>query len=106
MPSYLPFEKEIAELEATLKRLEGEGRADRAEELRRMQIEVVNLKKKIFSNLTPWQTVLVSRHSERPQFLDYVQLIFDDYTELHGDRAIGDDRSLRTGLARLEDMKV
>jgi acetyl-CoA carboxylase carboxyl transferase subunit alpha len=106
MPSYLPFEKEIAELEGTLKRLEGEGRADRAEELRRMQIEVVNLKKKIFSNLTPWQTVLVSRHPERPQFLDYVQLIFDDYTELHGDRAIGDDRSLRTGIARLEDLKV
>jgi len=106
MPSYLPFEKEIAELEATLKKLEGEGRADRAEDLRRIQKEVVSLKKKVFSNLTPWQTVQVSRHPERPQFLDYVNMIFDDYTELHGDRAIGDDRSLRTGLCRLDDMKV
>ncbi len=106
MASYFPFEKEIAELEATLKRLEEEGRADRAEELRRIQKELVSLKRKTFANLTPWQTVLVSRHAERPQFLDYIQLIFDDFTELHGDRAIGDDRSLRTGLARLEDMKV
>ncbi len=106
MPSYLPFEKEIADLESTLQRIEAKGQADRGDELRRIQKEVVNLKKKIFSSLTPWQTVLVSRHPERPQFLDYVKLIFDDYTEMHGDRAIGDDRSLRTGLARLDDMKV
>src|ERR1700693_1462746 len=105
MPSYLPFEKEIAELEASLQKLEASGIAERGEEFRRLQKEIVNLKKKVFSNLTSWQTVLVSRHSERPQFLDYVKLIFDDYTELHGDRAIGDDRSLRTGLARIDELK-
>lgn len=103
MPSYLPFEKDIAELEATLKKIEGEGNA---EEVRRIQKEIVSIKKKIYSNLNPWQTVQVSRHPERPQFLDYVNLMFDEYTELHGDKAIGDDRSLRTGLARLDDMKV
>jgi acetyl-CoA carboxylase carboxyl transferase subunit alpha len=106
MPSYLPFEKDIAELETMLRKLEEEGGADRADEVRRMQKEVVNLKKKKFANLTSWQSVLVSRHPERPQFLDYVSLMFDEYTELHGDKAIGDDRSLRTGLARLDDMKV
>lgn len=106
MPSYLPFEKDIAELETMLRKLEEEGGADRADEVRRMQKEVVNLKKKKFASLTPWQSVLVSRHPERPQFLDFVSLMFDEYTELHGDKAIGDDRSLRTGLARLDDMKV
>jgi acetyl-CoA carboxylase carboxyl transferase subunit alpha len=106
MPSYLPFEREIADLEANLQRLEASGVAERGEEFRRLQKEIVNLKKKVFSSLTAWQTVLVARHPERPQFLDYVKLIFDDYTELHGDRAVGDDRSLRTGLARIDDMKV
>jgi len=106
MPSYLPFEKDIAELEISLQKLEEQGGGDRAEEIRRIQKEIVNLKKKKFANLTPWQTVLVSRHPERPQFLDYVSLMFDEYTELHGDKAIGDDRSLRTGLARIDDMKV
>lgn len=106
MPSYLPFEKDIAELEASLHKMETERGKEKTEELRRIQKEVVSLKKKKFSNLTPWQTVLVSRHAERPQFLDYVNLLFEDYTELHGDRAVGDDRSLRTGLARLDDMKV
>lgn len=106
MPSYLPFEKDIADLEALLRNLEAENSADKAEELRRIQKEVVSLKKKKFAQLTAWQTVLVSRHPERPQFLDYVNLIFDDFTELHGDKAIGDDRSLRTGIARLDDLKV
>ncbi len=106
MPSYLPFEKDIAELEISLQKLEEQGGGDRTEEIRRIQKEIVNLKKKKFANLTPWQTVLVSRHPERPQFLDYVSLMFDEYTELHGDKAIGDDRSLRTGLARIDDMKV
>lgn len=106
MPSYLPFEKDIAELEALLRNLEAENSADKAEELRRIQKEVVSLKKKKFNQLSAWQTVLVSRHPERPQFLDYVNLIFDDFTELHGDKAIGDDRSLRTGIARLDDLKV
>ena len=106
MPSYLPFEKDIADLEATLHKLETEKGKEKADEFRRIQKEIVSLKKKKFANLTPWQTVLVSRHVERPQFLDYVNLIFDDFTELHGDKAMGDDRSLRTGLARLDDMKV
>lgn len=106
MPSYLPFEKDIAELEESLRKIESDRGKDKTDELRRIQKEVVGLKKKKFSSLTPWQTVLVSRHPERPQFLDYVNMLFDDYTELHGDRAVGDDRSLRSGLARLDDVKV
>jgi acetyl-CoA carboxylase carboxyl transferase subunit alpha len=107
-PKWLPFEKEIYEMEELLARLEGgaDGQAGASEEVRRMRRELVNLKRKIYTNLTSWQTVLVARHPERPQTLDYVDLIFDEFVEMHGDRAIGDDRAVRTGLARLGDYRV
>jgi acetyl-CoA carboxylase carboxyl transferase subunit alpha len=105
---YLPFEKEIYELEEVLARLESmeSGQGDVAEEIRRIRRELVNLKKKIYSALTPWQTIQVSRHKNRPLLMDYVDLIFDDFVELHGDRAIGDDRAIRCGFARLGDFRV
>lgn len=101
----LPFEKEIVEAEAALARLETPG-GDNAEVLRRMRADLTQLKKRVYSRLTPWQTVLVSRHPQRPQFMDYVGMIFEDWHELHGDRSIGDDRALRTGFARLGDFRV
>jgi acetyl-CoA carboxylase carboxyl transferase subunit alpha len=105
---YLPFEKEIYELEEVLARLESldAGQGGVAEEIRRIRRELVNLKKKIYGALTPWQTVQVSRHKNRPLLLDYIDLIFDDFVELHGDRAIGDDRAIRCGFARLGDFRV
>jgi acetyl-CoA carboxylase carboxyl transferase subunit alpha len=104
----LPFEKEIFELEQSLARLEAsaEGPLSTAEEIRQMRRELANLLRKVFSNLTPWQTVQVARHQERPQALDYIDLVFEDFTELHGDRAFGDDRAIRAGLARLAEHKV
>jgi acetyl-CoA carboxylase carboxyl transferase subunit alpha len=104
----LPFELDIYELEDLLERLEAgaDGQFGSSEEIRRIRRELVNLKRKIYSNLTPWQTVLVSRHSDRPQTMDYVKLVFEDFVELHGDRAIGDDRALRSGFARLGDFRV
>jgi acetyl-CoA carboxylase carboxyl transferase subunit alpha len=107
-PQRLPFEKEIYEMEELLAKLEASaaGRLGASDEVRRMRRELVNLIRKIYSNLTPWQTVQVSRHSERPQTADYLELIFDEFVELHGDRAIGDDRALRTGFARLGDYRV
>jgi acetyl-CoA carboxylase carboxyl transferase subunit alpha len=106
--SRLPFETEIYEMEALLARLEsgGNGQVDNSEEIRRIRRELVNLKRKIYSNLSPWQTVLVARHPERPQTLDYLELIFDEFVELHGDRAFGDDRAVRTGFARLGEYRV
>jgi acetyl-CoA carboxylase carboxyl transferase subunit alpha len=106
--SRLPFEAEIYEMEALLARLEssGNGLVDNSEEIRRIRRELVNLKRKIYSTLSPWQTVLVARHPERPQTLDYLDLIFDEFVELHGDRAFGDDRALRTGFARLGEFRV
>jgi acetyl-CoA carboxylase carboxyl transferase subunit alpha len=104
----LPFERDIYAMEDLLAQVEGggNGRLGGGDEVRRIRREIANLKRKIYSDLQPWQTVLVARHPERPQFLDYVELIFDEFVELHGDRAIGDDRAIRTGFARLGDFRV
>jgi acetyl-CoA carboxylase carboxyl transferase subunit alpha len=104
----LPFEKEIFEMEALLARLDtataGQGGA--TDEVRRMRRELTNLIRKIYMNLTAWETVLVARHPQRPQTCDYIGMIFDDFVELHGDRSIGDDRAIRCGFARLGDHRV
>lgn len=104
----LSFEKEIYEMEEVLAKLEagGNGQLGGADEIRRMRRDLVRLMRKIYSNLTPWQTVEVARHPERPQTLDYIELIFEEFVELHGDRAFGDDRVFRTGFARLGDFRL
>src|SRR5476651_767770 len=104
--AYLPFEKEIQELEASLARLEAATGQGGSEEVRRIRRELTGLIRKIYNNLTAWDTVLVSRHRERPQTVDYIDMIFDEFVELHGDRAIGDDRAIRTGFARIGDHRV
>ena len=104
-PAPLPFETDIHDLEVSLAALEAAGDAS-ADEAKRVRRELAALLKSRYADLTPWDTVLVSRHKERPQFLDYVDLIFDEFAELHGDRAFGDDRAIRTGFARLGDFKV
>jgi acetyl-CoA carboxylase carboxyl transferase subunit alpha len=107
MPAqWLSFETEIQQLEELLAKLESSGQVGAAEEIRRIRRELVNLKKKIYGSLTAWQTIEVARHLERPQTLDYIELIFDEFVELHGDRAIGDDRAVRSGFARLGDYRV
>src|SRR5262249_45745459 len=104
----LPFEKEIAEMEDLLARLEANasGEVGASEEIRRIRRELVSLKRKKYSSLTAWETVQVARPPQRPQTLDYVELIFDEFVELHGDRAFGDDRAVRSGFARLGDFRV
>src|SRR4029077_5336403 len=91
----------LAKLEA-----KADGQLASSEEIRRMRRELTNLIRKIYSNLSAWHTVLVARHPERPQTLDYIELIFDEFVEMHGDRAIGDDQAIRTGFARLGDNRV
>ncbi len=104
----LSFEKEIYDMQDALAKLEagGNGPLTGVDEIRRMRRDLVRLMRRIYSNLTPWQTVEVSRHPERPQTLDYIDLMFEEFVELHGDRAFGDDRVFRTGFARLGDFRL
>ena len=104
LPAPLPFEQDIHALEQSLAALEanvGDG-----DEVKRMRREVNSLKKARYANLSPWETVQVSRHTNRPQTVDYIDLAFEEFVELHGDRAFGDDRAIRTGFARIDGIKV
>jgi acetyl-CoA carboxylase carboxyl transferase subunit alpha len=104
----LPFERPIYELEMKLEELEGTAGAheNASEEIRRIRQELDDLREKVFANLTAWETVQVARHKDRPQTQDYIELIFDEFTELHGDRAFGDDRAIVTGFAKVGDYRV
>jgi acetyl-CoA carboxylase carboxyl transferase subunit alpha len=101
------MEARLAEMEATYARNRSGGDSTAiAEQIRRLRRELANLKRTIYANLDPWQTVKVSRHPQRPQTRDYLDLIFDQFVELHGDRAIGDDKAIVTGFGHLGDAKV
>ncbi|OWK47253.1 acetyl-CoA carboxylase carboxyltransferase subunit alpha [Fimbriiglobus ruber] len=103
IPDPLPFEQELHDLEQALARVEAadNGSGGSSDEARRMRKEVAAKKRSLYGNLTAWETVLVSRHKNRPQLVDYIESLFDEFVELHGDRAFGDDRAIRTGFARL-----
>ena len=104
----LAFERPIDELEARITRLESAGDAsfEAHDELHKLKRELAELKRKIYSNLQAWETVQVARHLERPKTSDYLDLVFDEFVELHGDKFFGDDRALVTGFAKLDQYKV
>jgi acetyl-CoA carboxylase carboxyl transferase subunit alpha len=105
----LPFEKRIFELEEQLSKLEAELHPNPAtlEAVHSLRMEIMRKKREVFDNLDAWEIVQVARHQERPQTRDYIELLFgDEFIELHGDRAFGDDQAIVTGLAKLEDEKV
>ena len=104
----LPFERPIYELEEQLKKIEQEPNPtpNTKDAIRNMRLEITRMKREIFENLDAWDTCKVARHPERPQTLDYLELVFDEFVELHGDRAIGDDRAILTGFAKLDGQKV
>ena len=104
----LAFETDIHQLEALLERMEADPNASsaHAEEVRRLRRELTNMLKRKYAALSPWEVVMVSRHPQRPQTVDYIEAIFEDFVELHGDRAFGDDRAIRCGFARLGGTKV
>lgn len=104
----LPFERKITELESRLEALEAERdpSAEVKDAIRNMRVELTRVKREIYDNLTPWEIVQVARHEARPQTLDYIELLFDEFVELHGDKAFSDDRAILTGLAKLDDIKL
>ena len=104
----LPFERPIYELEARLQKLDAktEPTPEVRDEVRRLRRELVALTKRVYANLKPWETVEVARHPDRPMMTDYLELVFEDFVELHGDKFFGDDRAIRTGWAKLDAYKV
>lgn len=96
----LAFERPILELEAKIVKLEMAGGSDyaRLEEIRQHKRELADLKRQVYSSLTPWETVQVARHPDRPMTSDYLNLVFDEFVELHGDKFFGDDRAMHAVL--------
>jgi len=107
--NFLDFEQPIAELEAKIEELRYVGN-DKGininEEIARLQKRSRELTEAIFSSLTPWQISQIARHPQRPNTLDYIERIFSDFNELHGDRSYADDPAIVCGLARLENRSV
>jgi acetyl-CoA carboxylase carboxyl transferase subunit alpha len=105
----MQFEKPLIELEKKIEEIKAFGKdknIDMSEEIERLQAKAEILKERIYKNLTPTQKVQVARHPKRPTFLEYVELIFDDFIELHGDRLFRDDPALVGGLAFLNGIPV
>ncbi|NLW59989.1 MAG: acetyl-CoA carboxylase carboxyltransferase subunit alpha [Firmicutes bacterium] len=105
----LDFERPLKELEKRIEEIRlfaEEKQIDMSEEIARIEEKARSLKVEIFKNLTPWQKVQIARHPKRPTFLEYIELIFDGFIELHGDRLYRDDPALVGGLAYLADIPV
>ena len=109
MPSFLDFEKPIAELQGRIDELRdtaAEGSVDLAADIARLQAKSDKLLKDTFARLTPWQKTQVARHPERPHFKDYVAALFDEFVPLAGDRAFGDDQAILGGFATFRGRKI
>lgn len=105
----LDFEQPLYDLRnriQELKRLGAEGGSDFSSEIATLTEKLERMKEEVYSNLTIWQRVQVARHPQRPYTLDYIQRVFTEWTELHGDRAFAEDPAIVTGLARLEGSPV
>ncbi|GMU56041.1 MAG: acetyl-coenzyme A carboxylase carboxyl transferase subunit alpha [Candidatus Xenobia bacterium] len=101
----LEVEKPLLELENKIKELKEvnlTGRVDLSSEIRLLERKAEQLKKSIYENLSAWDRVQIARHSARPGTLDYIQALFTDFMELHGDRLYADDPAIVGGLARFE----
>lgn len=108
-PEFLDFEQPIAELEARIRDLQYVGddtEVNIQEEVQRLQDKCQSLTESIFAKLTPWQIAQLSRHPRRPYLLDYIPALFEEFEELHGDRAYADDPAIVGGMARFDGRPV
>src|SRR6476661_8230165 len=111
MKHYLDFEKPILELQRKLDELRKHRDThsfgiNLEEEIQQIEKKIEEERRRIFSDLTPWQRVQLARHPKRPFTLDYIQTIFSDFSELHGDRLFSDDQAMVGGFAHFEGQKV
>ena len=108
-PNYLEFEQPIAELEAKISELRlvgSDNEINISQEIQNLKGKSKSLTESIYSNLSPWQISQVARHPLRPYTLDYIEHIFTEFDELHGDRLFGDDQAIIGGMARLAGRPV
>jgi acetyl-CoA carboxylase carboxyl transferase subunit alpha len=107
--SFLDFENSIAELEDKIEQLryvQDDSALDIVDEISRLAQKSEALTKDVYAKLTPWQISQVSRHPQRPYTLDYIEHLFTDFEELHGDRCFADDKAIVAGLARFQGQSV
>ncbi|MEM9828456.1 MAG: acetyl-CoA carboxylase carboxyltransferase subunit alpha [Planctomycetota bacterium] len=104
----LEFENQIADLERRIAGLERQTQPseDDKQQIRTLRGELVTALRETYSSLDAWQTVQVARHQNRPYTRDYLNLAFDEFVELHGDKHFGDDRAMLSGFAKLDRFKV
>ncbi len=108
---YLPFEQEVSQIDQEIEQLRtqderGSIQGKNALHIRKLQVRQTDLLKNIYSTLSPWQTVQVSRHPQRPLLGDYLNLMFKDIRQLHGDRCFGDDPAIVTALGQIGHQRV
>jgi acetyl-CoA carboxylase carboxyl transferase subunit alpha len=109
MISYLEFEKPVAALEARIAELKAASEGDEVDisaELKRLEAKSADLLASTYAALTPWQKTLVARHAMRPHFSDYVELMFDEFVPLGGDRLFGEDEAILGGFATFRGRRV
>lgn len=106
--TYLEFEKPISDLESKIEklRISGDVNKDIESEISRLSSQIEKLTEEVYSNLSIWQKVQVARHPHRPHFSDYIENVFSDFDELHGDRVFGEDKAIIGGLARFKKRPV
>lgn len=107
--NFLDFEQNIAEFEAKIEELrfaQDDSALDISSEIARLQAKSQSLTKSVYAKLTPWQISQVARHPQRPYTLDYIENLFTDFEELHGDRNFADDHAIIGGLARFNGQTV
>lgn len=106
---FLEFEKPLLRIQHDIEEMERErreGTRDLSADIRQQRVRFRAMIKRLYNNLTPWETVQVARHPKRPLSTDYLRMIFRDFCELHGDRTFGDDKAVITGFARIGPHKV
>ena len=103
------FEKPIAELQLQIekvKQLEDKNKLDMSASIAELEEKLATTQREIYANLTGWQKVQISRHPERPYTLQYIELMCDDFIELHGDRTVGDDKAIVGGFGSINGQSV
>ncbi|MBB6452090.1 acetyl-CoA carboxylase carboxyl transferase subunit alpha [Salirhabdus euzebyi] len=105
----LPFEKPVVELKqkiAELKKFTSDSDIDLSSEIQKLEDRLEKLVEEVYGNMQPWDRVQMARHPQRPTTLDYIQEIFEDFIELHGDRLYGDDEAIVAGVAKYKGTPI